>query len=1240
MAADELKPDAPRVPLAQPVPPKAQPAPPDKGSTWTDEQSRAITTRGVSVSLSAGAGCGKTFVLTERFLSHLDPNGPNPARLGQLLAITFTERAAREMRDRIRSRCRDRLLECPEADAGYWLELLRELDTARISTIHSFCGSLLRSHAVEAGLNPAFRILDQAQADTLLSELIDDSLRNKLAERSEAVMDLIVRYGLGKLRGMIAQLLDCRQEIDWAYWSAMRTEDLAARWEDYFRREALPRLLSSISDSPQAHAVLEIARQKPSDNQIMQTQMAFLLDYLPKLAECSDPAAILSELRDATMIKGAGTKKNWLNNDLYDKYKQAVTSLRKSIDAVNDRITFDPQAALPAAEAGLQLLRLAEEVNRDYDDEKRESGALDFNDLLIRAKNLLVGPQGDSLRKRLASHLHLLLVDEFQDTDPLQVELVKAMCDNDVSRGKLFFVGDFKQSIYRFRGADPRVFRSLSEKIPQQGRQSLLTNFRSQPAILDFVNALFDGEFLDYEPLRADKPQIAPTPAVEFLWAAQDGSSDEHNALSHSENDVHNSPLSHRERARVRADDFIDTSNSSSSDLSTIVQAGHSKKTGDKNGDENEDDQKPAERRRRREADWIARRIRLMLDSGEKIVWDQDASKAGKPGARAVRPGDVVLLFRALGDVEYYEAALRRYGVDYYLVGGHAFYAQQEVFDLLNLLGALDSPCDQLSLLGALRSPFFNLPDETIFWLARHPDGLSAGLFSETPPPQLDKEQRRRAEFAARTLCALRSIKDRVPIARLIAEAIDRTAYDAVLMAEFLGERKLANLYKLIDEARSFDQSGMFTLSDFIAQLAGFVARPPKEPLAPMQSETMDVVRLMTIHQAKGLEFPVVIVPDMNWSQRGPRPAAAFTPELGPLVGDDEATTGYDLYSIVEKEEEKKEDLRLLYVAATRAADYLIFSSGLDESGRFKGPWMELLSRRFDFSTGATLLQAKVKVTLSRPRLESEPSESSARQSLKNILKKADEMAKKGEGRLPKHLAPASPDRSARRQFSFSRLSGTLQERTSADVTSLPETEDLLEPVLDPLGLGTLVHAVLAEVDYADPGDFGEIIRRHAPLHIAGLELSDVNFTEPIEIIGRFLGSQRAAQIAAAQEVYRELEFLLAWPPDNPLPGGWYLRGFIDCLYRDSAGRWRIIDYKTNRVTAQTLQKEAAKYEMQMLVYGLAAEKILKSPPAELTLCFLRPGLEYNFVLNDKAKRRVIDIVNESIQKAANDGRT
>ena len=1242
----------------------------------TDEQERAITARGVSVALSAGAGCGKTFVLTERFLACLDPrrSGPDgPLRLDQLTAITFTERAAREMRERIRGACTRRLLDAPEDQVEHWLRTIRELDGARISTIHSFCGSLLRSHAVEARLDPQFRVLDQAETETLLYELIDAELRERLGRREEAILDLVVQFGLTALGEMIRRLLAQRQEIDWAAWRGTTPEALAARWFDFWRSETLPRVLGQISRSPAAARMLGMVREQMPANPVMRQRCELLVERLPRLPSEADPARALAEIREAAQVQGGGGKKAWPREEIYEAFRDDAQTLRKEIDKVQRQLAFDPQACRPAAEAALRVLSVADGVAVAFDNEKQRLAALDFNDLLIRARDLLAGPSHAELRRRLASQTRLLLVDEFQDTDPLQVELVKALCDGRFADGKLFFVGDYKQSIYRFRGADPHVFRRLREEISVEGRLPLLLNFRSQPAVLDFINALFCEELgPDYEPLRPHRQQVGPVPAVEFLWAVEpeaDGS------------------------------DSGGTVGLPNRDPGTAGQAGHHAERGRGTlmGTQAADDGgSESERHRRREADWIARRIRNMLDSGEKLVWDQEAAKAGQPAARAVRPGDVALLFRALTNIEYYEEALRRYDIDYYLVGGHAFYAQQEIYDVVNLLRTLASPGDQVSLIGVLRSPMFGLLDETLFWLSQHPGGLSGGLFDEssrhTPCAvrrtgrrnggrqtghasavpaachlavaageilaRLPEAQQRRVRFAAATLCELRAIKDRVPIAELLHEALARTGYDAVLLAEFLGERKLANLHKLIAQARAFDASGIFTLSDFITELSQFVARQPDEPLAATQPEAIDAVRLMTIHQSKGLEFPVVVIPYLYRPRRIASPMVAFTPRLGPMVRIADVTSGYDLFLRAESDEDLAELARLLYVATTRSADYLILAAGLPEVGASRGPWTDLLYRRFDPATGqpraGTALApgtvpifaerkwdcppcaGSVRVTTTEPPVAGGSRGKSPGRDVQKIVEKARQMAAGGGGRVPKDLAPVPPDLSGRRQYSFSRLAGTLHPQ--AVEAPLAAADDLVAPAsltIDPLGLGTLVHAVLADLTprraaaAVSSGDLSALVRRHAYRHLPD---ADGQLDEPIELIGRFLASQRWAAVMAAEEVHAELEFLLAWPPGSRDSQSPYLQGFIDCLYRDAAGGWRLLDYKTNRVARDDIAKVAAGYEMQMLVYAMAIERILGRPPNELVLHFLRLGEEYVFPWDAAARKRAVEMVDEAMR--------
>ncbi len=1184
------------------------------GDGLTDQQRRAVTARDVSVALSAGAGCGKTFVLTERFLAELEPGpGQTPPRskLAETAAITFTERAAREMRERIRAACNQRLLDAPEEHVDYWLHLVRQLDSARISTIHSFCASLLRAHAVEARLEPRFRVMERAQADTLLFELLDEQLRGRLADRDEAVIDLTVEFGLEGLRGRITRLLSRRQEIDWHEWLRETPESLTARWANYHRNVTLPRVLGRVTQSSSASAVLDILRDNRPDHPKMLQRRQLLLERLPNLPESTDPHGDLAAIRDSARVQGGGPKTVWPSDEIYFRFRDAAQQLRELIKSFDSLLQFDPDAALPAAETGLKLLAVAADTDKVYQAKKQELAVLDFDDLLIHTRQLLCGADREALRQRISSQFRLLLVDEFQDTDPVQVELVKALSGEKLFGGKLFFVGDYKQSIYRFRGADPRVFRQLRDSMPESGRMPLSLNFRSQPAILDFVNGLFcDKLGPDYEPLRAHRKQVGPIPAVEFLWASP--------AAENDPSDEDPAP-----RARVAGE---------------------------------------ADRLRRIEADWIARRIKEMLESGQEIVWEEQSGTDGSPAARPVRPGDVALLFRALSNVAVYEDALRRHGIDYYLVGGHAFYAQQEIFDLLNLLRAVANPNDEVSLAGVLRSPFFGLEDETLFWLVEHPDGLAGGLFADTLPSELSRQQRRRVEFAAATLAELHAMKDRLPVARLIELALDRTGYDAVLLAEFLGQRKLANLRKLIDQARSFDRSGVFSLADFITELCQFVARQPDEPLAATCPESADVVRLMTIHQAKGLEFPVVVVPDLVRKKQASRDSVAFTPELGPMVKTT-GVGGFDLYKLEQDEEEEAETARLLYVATTRAADYLILSAGIDRLENAKGPWMELLGSRLDPATGKLRPKkgpglicrngpeaashklnlvpfSAVKVTTDRPSPSTEDPAGAPRRDLAKLADKAAELAQHGSGRIPLYLAPVPADKKAPRQYSFSRLSGEMHSVEAAPLTDEVEADGMHAAVtIDPLSLGSLVHDVLEEVEFGREVDVPAIVGRHAPRY-----LSDPNtpLDEPIEMITRFLASPRAAQIAKARQVHPELEFLLAWPPDGDVSSceaasgngdgaGRYFQGYIDCLYEDADGRWHLIDYKTNRVDRSTLEPTAAHYEMQMLVYALAVERILGSPPEELALCFLRPALEYHFSWDAAAPARAVELVNRAL---------
>jgi ATP-dependent helicase/nuclease subunit A len=723
---------------------------------------------------------------------------------------------------------------------------------------------------------------------------------------------------------------------------------------------------------------------------------------------------------------------------------------------------------------------------------------------------------------------------------------------------------------------------------------SLTRNFRSQPAITDFVNAIFCEEFEDYEPLVPARLQSTATPAVEFLWTP------------------------------AAADDI----NGEAAHAPVVDAAKKGRRAG------------AARDARAVEARWIARRLVQLLKSQEPLVVGDDGNR------RPLQLGDIAILLRTLSDAQVYEEALRDHGLDYYLAGGHAFYSQQEIYDVLNLLRAVASTVDEIALAGALRSPLFSLADETLFWLVQMHGTLNAALAADLPPSNLSPQEAAKVRRASTTLRRLRIEKDRLSVADLFALAMELTGYDAVLEIEFLGPRKAANIEKLVEQARTLDRSSPGDLQGFITQLSEFVVRAPKESLAATQAEG-DVVRIMTVHYAKGLEFPLVVLPDLDRQRNAGAWQPVLEERLGPLVPleaeEKQGCIGLDLYRHIENFEDLRERKRLLYVGCTRAADYLILSSSIEDPAKPKRDWLQLVDRTIDLTSGALrrILPAgygapQVRVTTAKPRIDDEKVVVPRGPDLDRMVVKTRELAAKTTGEVPRSADAMPVDAAARRRFSFSQLTGMLdieREPLSAPDMSLDPDElvDSGPSRSEHSGreLGRLVHAVLERMDIRQNG-VRELCEYFAPRFTDGDPAQLVD--EAAALVERFVNSPRAAELAAAKVVRREVEFLLPWPLEGVKDDGRYLHGYIDCLYEDVQGRWHLQDYKTNRATADTVSQVASKYELQLLVYQLACERVLGAPLAECALQLLHPGTEYMFQWSEADRRRGVERVSAAME--------
>ncbi|HAO77510.1 MAG TPA: helicase-exonuclease AddAB subunit AddA [Verrucomicrobia subdivision 3 bacterium] len=866
-----------------------------QNDSLTPSQRQAVDARG-NVLVMAGAGTGKTETLVARCLDCLTRER---ASLDELLIVTFTESAAAKMRQRLRraieTKTQEDSLNSQPSTLNFWHSQLALFDIAHIGTLHSFCLRLVREHFHELGLDPQLAILDEGEARQLANETLDEQFQAHYAGEDEfplAVQNLIQIHGGGrdeKIRALILRLHNYSQtRPDAAGWLADQIKKFSTPEPTDWQRW----LLIAITDWRDEW--LPVLENLKGENE-KAAELTGILQRLEKNFSRELAAEVLEQIVSADGNWPA-KRKTILRKPLEDLFDEAAfLATLAPVKNDSDPLAEDWTWVRSHMES---LLRLAQEFAEKFSDRKRSDGVLDFHDLEQFALKLLWDFSADkptAVAEMWRGKLKFVFVDEYQDINAAQDKIIAAL-SRDGADANRFLVGDVKQSIYRFRLADPKIFRDYSKNWRGKNSQviPLAENFRSREGLLNFANSVFslvlreeiggvaydaDAQLKFGTPEKRVNLGVAknPPPRVELLL-----------------------------RTKKKAGEISDDENGDLADLDETTK----------------------------EARLIAQRLKQLVAEQHEI-WDEE-----KKLFRPAQFGDLAILLRSpRGKSEVYAKEFERAGVPLSVARG-GFFESAEILDLLSLLQLLDNPLQDVPCIAVLRSPLVGLSlDELVeirlttkghFWTAlnriqNEKLKIKNGAAEKTP------------KFLER-FSRWRKLAKRNSLSECLEAVLAETLYADWLRAQPCGAQRAANIERFLNLAQSFDQfqrQGLFRFLKFIEaqQEAG---SEPDAPAIP----TENAVRLMSIHQSKGDEFPVVALPDLakTFNEQDLRGEIIFDEEFGlcpkvkpPSSGRRYPSLPHWLAQRRQKRELRGEELRLLYVALTRARDTLVLSATITE---------------------------------------------------------------------------------------------------------------------------------------------------------------------------------------------------------------------------------------------------------------------------------------------------------------------
>ena len=901
------------------------------GVSWTTEQQQVIDLRNRNILVSAAAGSGKTAVLVARIIKMIT-DAENPVDIDRLLIVTFTNAAAAEMRERIGAAIGQALLQEPESE--HLQRQLTLIHNAQITTIDSFCLYVIRNHFHEIDLEPNFRIGDEGELKLLREDVLKRVLEKNYEEPSAAFSEFVDGYAAGRSDAKAGELILSLYEFSRSYpwpkewllgcadgYAAENAEDLKkAAWMEPLL-ENVRFILADIKRRMQKALALT---QEDDGPQIYEKVIRSDLEKYERLSACTDFSELYREITGITYDRLPSSRGFSGEQEKLARVKELRADAKELLKKLTKQYFFSSPEVLAeqlckTAPMARELVRLALEFAEAFAEEKKRKNLVDFHDLEHFALNILVDGQTKQARRAAEEFRDTfaeIMIDEYQDSNYVQETILRTISTEERGVNNIFMVGDVKQSIYRFRLARPELFMekydtySLEESMTQ--RVDLHRNFRSREEVLSYANDICERI------MARDLGNVAYDEAAALYPGA-----------------VYPKPVG---VAQMFAPELLlaDSDDALFEEQETKERAG-AQSAGAADGED----------KKLLEARMVARRIQRLME--EQLVTDKETGEL-----RRVRYSDIVILLRSLsGWADAFAGVLNEAGIPAYTVLATGYFSAVEVQTVLSMLRILDNPRQDIPLAAVLRSPIVGMTDEELARLRLTDKDASfhdcvlqrCALLAEAAEDQAraeEQEQPAEEQVFEQKLHRfytmyqrLRQLVPDTPIHELIEILLKETGYGNYAAAMPAGRRRRANLQMLVEKAIAYENTSYKGLFHFVRYIDELQKYDVDFGEADLTGEQDDVVRIMSIHKSKGLEFPVVFVSGLgkNFNRQDVRSRMVLHPEFGMgldrMDGKRRVKTPTIAKRAIAKQidlENLGEELRVLYVALTRAKEKLILT--------------------------------------------------------------------------------------------------------------------------------------------------------------------------------------------------------------------------------------------------------------------------------------------------------------------------